>query len=236
MKLGTRSPYAVHRVLARSRALKLVGFALVMASACGESAPQPISEQLGRLSPGRYFTDDFEPKLSLEVGGGWELSELQQKPLFEISKEREIDDYFAAISFNVAPSSVNDPKTPNKLIPAPMDWVTWFQKHPYLQTSPPRPTSVGGVDGREFDTRTSLPEDYSTAECLGQGVPLWPLLHGHHWCADAGFTSRTIVLDDVEGDTMIIDVWSRSGTFESALSEGKEVLNTVEWAHARTRE
>jgi hypothetical protein len=41
------------------------------------------------------------------------------------------------------------------------------------------PASVGGVEGRRFDTKvSSLPEDYYSEDCLGYGVPLWPLLEG----------------------------------------------------------
>jgi hypothetical protein len=36
-------------------------------------------------------------------------------------------------------------------------------------------------------------------------------------------------LDSIEGETMIIDVWSGSGTFEKVLPDAKEVLDTVEW-------
>jgi hypothetical protein len=138
-----------------------------------------------------------------------------------------------AISFNNPPPRVNDPNNPDKLVPAPKVWVSWFQAHPHLETSEPRPASVGGVQGRRFDTIVSpLPEDYYSEDCLGAGVPLWPLLWGHHWCADEGFTSRTLVLDDVEGETVIIDVWSSFETFEEILPEAREVLETVEWEGA----
>lgn len=90
--------------------------------------------------------------------------------------------------------------------------------------------SVGGVKGSRFDTRvSSLPDNYYSEVCLGQGVPLWPLLRGHYWCADEGFTSRTIILSGVAGETVIIDVWSGSETFEKVLPESQRVLETVEW-------
>ena len=134
-----------------------------------------------------------------------------------------------AISFNNPPPRVSDPTNPNKLVPAPKDWVSWFQEHPHLKVSEPQPTSVGGVQGRHFDFRVPpLPEDYYSEDCLGMGVPLWPLLHGHHWCVDEGPPTRTIVLDGIENETVIIDVYSSSG-FEKVLPESKEVLDTVEW-------
>ena len=128
---------------------------------------------------------------------------------------------------------VSDPRHPNKLVPAPEDWVSWFEEHPYLKISSPQPTSVGGVEGRRLDTRvSSLPNDYYSEDCLGAGVPLWPLLGGHHWCADEGFTTRTIILENIEGETVIIDVWSSSETFEKVLPDAQKVLDTVEWEGA----
>ncbi len=77
-----------------------------------------------------------------------------------------------------------------------------------------------------------LPEDYYSEDCLGMGVPLWPLLRGHHWCTEEEGFDRTIVLDGVEGETVIIDVWSDIGSSEKVLPEAKEVLDTVEWEDA----
>jgi hypothetical protein len=206
----------------------MVAVSLVVYS-CGGGA-KPLSEESGSLSPGRYLADKFQPSLSFEVGKGWEVSELRQKPYFEILREYERGEYFVAVSFNNPPSRVSDPRNPDKLVPAPEEWVSWFREHPYLMTSSAKPASVGGFEGRRFDISvSSLPEDYYSEDCLGAGVPLWPLLNGHHWCADEGFTSRTIVLEGIEGETVIVDAWSRSGTFEKVLPEAREVLDTVEW-------
>ena len=220
----------VRQTLRLGLLVTLIGLAL---SGCGGGA-KPLSEHSGSLSPGRYVTDVFEPALSFEVGKGWELSDgLQQKPFFEISREYQGGDYFGTISFNNPPSRVSDPRNPNKLVPAPEEWVSWFQEHPYLETSTPQPASVGGVEGRRLDIRvSSLPEDYYSEDCLGAAVPLWSLPGGHHWCADEGFTDRYIVLEDIEGETVLIDVWSGSETFEKVLPEAREVLSTVEWEGA----
>jgi hypothetical protein len=220
----------VLRILGLALLVTLIGLAVC---ACGEGA-EPLSEEYGSLSPGTYVADKFQPELSFEVGKGWELSELQQKPFFEVLREYQGGDYFVAISFNNPPSRVSDPRNPNKLVPAPKDWVSWYQEHPYLETSEPQPTSVGGVEGRRFATVASnLPEDYYSEDCLGMGVPLWPLLRGHHWCAEEEGFDRTIVLDGVEDETVIINVWSNTeASSEKVLSEGKEVLDTVEWEDA----
>jgi hypothetical protein len=224
----------MHRgAVAYSLRLGLLAACVLAAGACGGGA-KPLSEEGISLSPGsRYVTDAFEPALSFEVGKGWELTDgLQQKPFFELSREYEGGNHFVVIYFNNPPSRVSDPRNPNKLVPAPKDWVSWFQEHPHLKTSEPQPTSVGGVEGRRLDiTVSTLPDDYYSEDCLGMGVPLWPLPKGHHWCADEGLPSRTIVLDGIEDETVIIDASSSSG-FEKGIPEAKKVLDTVEWEGA----
>ena len=136
--------------------LGLLAACVLAGCACGGDA-KPLSEEYGFLSPGTYVADGFQPTLSFEVGEGWEVPELQQKPYLEILREYKGGDYFVAISFNNPPPRVSDPSNPNKLVPAPKDWVSWFQEHPHLETSEPQPTSVGGVQGRLFDTAVSCP-------------------------------------------------------------------------------
>ena len=218
---------------ARARFLRLSLFvvAALLAYSCAGGA-KPLSEEFGSLPPGRYVADEFEPALSFEVGEGWEVSEPRQKPFFEIVREERGGDSFVAVAFNNPPSEVSDPRRPAKLVPAPEDWVSWFREHPYLETSEPSAASIGGVEGRRFDHKvTSLPEDYHSEDCLGYGVPLWPLPRGHHWCADEGYTSRTTVLK-VGGEMVIVDVYSETGTLEEVLPEAQKVLETVEWEGA----
>jgi hypothetical protein len=214
----------------------IIGLAL---SACGgggqgqANKPRPLPEGPKALRPGEYRPQGFKPSLSFRVGKGWKVSELQQKPYFDILHEYEEDNHSVAISFNNPPPEVSDPNHPNKLVPAPEEWVSWFEEHPYLKTSSPQPMGIGGVEGRRLDTTvSSLPDDYYSEDCLGYGVPLWPLLGGHHWCADEGFTTRTIVLESIASETVIIDVWATSGKFEKVLPEAKEVLDTIEWEGA----
>jgi hypothetical protein len=223
----------MHRgAVARTLRLGLLVAGVLAVYACGGGA-KPLSEEYGSLSPSRYVADKFQPALSFEVGKGWEVlptSELEQKSFFELSRAYEGGDYFVSISFNNPPARVSDPRNPNKLVPAPKDWVSWFQEHPYLDTSEPQPTSVGGVEGRRLATEAStLPEDYYSKDCLGVGVPLWPLPKGHHWCAEEVGFEQSIVLDGVEDETVIIDNWSDTESSEKVLPEGKEVLDTVEW-------
>jgi hypothetical protein len=93
--------------------LQLLGLALLVTliclalSACGGGGGQerankshPLPEGPKALRPGEYHTEEFKPSLSFTVGKGWEVSELQQKPYFDILHEYQGGDYFVAISFN----------------------------------------------------------------------------------------------------------------------------------------
>jgi hypothetical protein len=202
-----------------------VAGAVLLANACGEGSQ--VRSDDARSSSRRHVTHNFEPPLSLETGRGWEVS-LDQKPVFEVSRGNEESD-FLAVSFNNPPAKVSHPTHPERLTPAPKDWLSWFQRHPYLKVSGTEPTKLGGLRGTRFVTEVSSPKAYYSEDCQGEGVPLWPLPGGHHWCADEGFISQTIVLDDVTGHTVIVDVWSQSRTFKRALVEGEHILKTVEW-------
>jgi hypothetical protein len=225
-RLLKRRRQGVVRSAVRLRRLPelLVAGAVLLASACGDGSQ---GSHDARSSSHRHVTRNFEPHLSLETGRGWEVS-LDQKPVFEVSRGDESSD-FMAVSFNTPPPKVSHPRHPDRLVQAPEDWVSWFQRHPYLRVSRIERTKVGGLRGTQFVTKVFSAKDYYSEDCEGEGVALWPLPRGHHWCADEGFPSKTIVMDDVTGHTVIVDVWSSSQTFERALVEGDQILKTVDW-------
>jgi hypothetical protein len=45
--------------------------------------------------------------------------------------------------------------------------VSWFQHYPYLHTSKPKPLTVGGVEGKQFDVVPEVPDKYS-GSCSAQ--------------------------------------------------------------------
>jgi hypothetical protein len=104
----------MHRgAVAHTFRLGLLVACLLAVCACGGGA-EPLSEEYGSLSPGRYVADGFQPALSFEVGNGWEVAELQQKPYLEILREYKGGDYFVAISFNNPPPSGQRPQQPQQ--------------------------------------------------------------------------------------------------------------------------
>ena len=87
----------------------------------------------------------------------------------------------------------------------------------------PQPLSVGGVSGKRIDMYVDLlPEQYNGVWCGGgRDVALW-LLQDGAWCAIEGTLDRLIVLDNVEGKKVIIDVGGPSRTFEDFLLERRK--------------
>jgi hypothetical protein len=213
---------------------------LLAISACSGAANEPADlrtlpddpplGQTKHLPAGKYVTAQFDPALTLKVGKGWKLLEEQQH-YFGLSWENTRGGD-STIYFINPPRKVYDQRTPEELspVPAPEDWVAWFRSHPYLAVDEPQQVSVGGVSGKRLDMSVDLlPEGYYSVWCGGtRDVALWPLRDGA-WCAIEGTVDRLIILDDVEGETVIIDVGGPAGTFEEFLPRAQKVLETVEW-------
>jgi hypothetical protein len=213
-----------------TRSLRLVLLAIVAlaACACGGEA-KPLSEESGSLPPGRYSTTEFQPALSFEVGEGWKLADPEESQLVGIAWEKLMRDGNPTLYFIHPPLSVYDPKNPDEIVAAPDDWIGWFRGHPYLNVDEPEQVSIGGVEGQRIEMAVGLlPENYYSTDCAGRYVPLWPLSAGA-WCAIEGTVDQIIVLEDVEGETVIIDVGAPAGTYEDFLPQARKVLDTVEW-------
>jgi hypothetical protein len=207
----------------------LVSFVVLALSGCGGGGGKPLSEEFGSMPAGRYSTTEFKPALSFEVGEGWRVGTPEQETVVGVSQAGPAKGiYFAN------PPKVHDPTDPDEIVSAPEDseeWLAWFLQHPRLQTSEPESVEVGGIEGEQFDVTTApLPEDYNTQDC-GHAVPLWPEPSGYHWCASEG-KARMIVLEEVDGEPVIIDISAPPGQHKEFLPEAQEVLDTVEWEDA----
>ena len=121
------------------------------------------------------------------------------------------------------------------VVDAPKDMVGWFQQHPYLQTSKPEPVTVGGVKGLQFDVVLGdLPKGYiPTCSSIIDDpncVDLFRLSTGEQLFAAEGYSGRVIVLEDVEGETVTIGIFSPASEFEAFVPEAQKVIDTVKWS------
>src|SRR5215213_9167460 len=126
---------------------------LLALSACGggsaqeaaKARPLPLYPTENALRPGEYHSVKFKPSLSFRVGKGWSNTAAQLSDYIELGQQGET----GFITFaNV--KEVWKPGT-TKVVDAPKDLVGWLQQHPYLKTSKPKPVTLGGVKGEQFD-------------------------------------------------------------------------------------
>jgi hypothetical protein len=186
----------------------------------------------GTIYPGRYAAREFEPAVSFEVGEGWEFVEMRGGVWALITTGPK----GGQLNFT-NPSHVFDPSNPSerKKVPAPQnadEWVSWFQRHPNLNTSKPVPVSVGGASGMQIDvTASSTLEDYPRKICFSNPcVPLYPTSGGPVFAqpSDEGAKDRYVIVD-VGGQTVIINVFAPAGKFDAFSPKAQKVLDSIEW-------
>jgi hypothetical protein len=122
-----------------------------------------------------------------------------------------------------------------KVVEASEDMVGWFRRHPYLKTSEPETVTVGGIEGERFDVVVGdLPEDYYGI-CGRDCVATLRFTDGsrlEHFKGDKhheGDKARLMVLEDVQGETVVIAFVSPATEFDEHASEAQKVIDSVEW-------
>jgi hypothetical protein len=194
----------------------------------GNARPLPNGEKA--LSPGEYYSAKFNSSLSFRLGKGLTSA----PPLLR--------DYIELDGPSVGPSkssrwirfsNVKEVYKPGELgetVEAPKDLVGWFQHHPDLKTSEPKPVTVGGVKGVQFDVVVveDLTEDYLCGEDC---VDIYSLSGGEKILAYLEPKKRkVIVLEDVKGSTVQIDFGSSVSDFDDFLPEAQKVVESVKWS------
>jgi hypothetical protein len=206
----------------------LVTLALLAVGACGaggekEARPRPLPQDEKALHPGVYRSEEFKPSLSFRVGEGWATSPPEVSDSLKILRGET-----SGVRFMSA-QEVYKPGNTLKVVDAPKDLVGWFQHHPYLKTSKPKPATVGGVKGKQFDVVVEdLPQDYYGA-CGSDCVDIFSS-SGAGWIAlRDGDKGHVIVLEDVNGETVTIGIASLASDFDEFAPEAEKVLESVKW-------
>jgi hypothetical protein len=105
--------------------------------------------------------------------------------------------------------------------------VGWLQANPHMKSEKPKPTSVGGEIGVQFDAIvTGVVESPECPGCVD--VPLFPFSDGTAG-VEKGEKVRFIVLEDVKGQTVTIFIESSADGFEEFLAKGQKVVDSVKW-------
>jgi WD40 repeat protein len=181
-------------------------------------------------SASHYVTVDFEPAFSFDVGQDWQFGAAETHDQVFIQTGPKGGQLLSTNPRHVFdPANLSEPKE----LPAPentTEWVSWFQRHPNLETSKPIPVSVGGASGKLIDvTASSTPENYPKDLCGKQPcVPVFPISDGSSIVSYEGWKNRFIIVE-VEGETVLIDVAARAEKFDAFSPTAQEVLDSVEW-------
>jgi hypothetical protein len=222
----------VGRVISLGLLVVLVVLAL---SACGgdekKAKARPLPEDPKALRPGTYRSEEFKPSLSFHVGKGWSSSPLEASDILEITRGQTTGMNFTNVQEVYKPTKTGSAN----VVDAPKDMVGWLQQHPYLQTSKPEPVTVGGVKGLQFDVVPGdLPKGYNpTCSSIIDNpncVDLVRLSTGEQLFVAEGYPVRVIVLEDVEGETVTIGIFSPASEFEEFVPEAQKVIDTVKWS------
>jgi uncharacterized protein YjbI with pentapeptide repeats len=184
----------------------------------------------GAVMPdGTVSSDEFEPALSFSLSEEWQIAEVTPPDLISIHGPERGKLFFTS------PSHVFDPSSPSEptKVSAPetaKEWLSWFQRHPNLDTSKQVPVSVGGESGMQIDvTASSTLENYPKDFCSEQPcVPLYPISGGSSIVSSEGYKDRFVIVD-VGGQTVLIDVAAPADKFDAFLPKAQKVLDSVEW-------
>ncbi len=181
------------------------------------------------LPAGRYETEEFRPAMSFSLSKGWSRGGRELRDIWDL-QDLQNDAFWVVF---VSAEEVWDPNGSDglKLAPAPEDMVAWLQANPHMKTEEPKPTSVGGEKGVQFDAIvTGAVETPLCPGCVD--LPLFRYSDGESAGVEKGEKIRFIVVDDVEGETVTIFVESTPEGFEEFLSKAEQVIDSVKWGGA----
>jgi hypothetical protein len=210
----------------------VLAFVALAVGACGtpeEAKPRPLPEETRKLSPGTYRSEVFEPAFSFRVGEGWSTAPPEAYDLLLITRADE----GGPLGFtNLKGARFFKPTNTNTyMTDVPKDVVGWFREHPYLETQGTDTVEVGGIEGVRLDFVVGdLPAGHYSEWCgsgcvnlirFGSGSPPLTL-----WQEDK---ARMIVLEDVEGETVITGFAMPASEFDDHAPEAQKVIDTVQW-------
>jgi len=181
----------------------------------------------GELWPGEYVSREFQPELSFIVGKGWKQQQEEETDQIYIAAAQEPPHELLFTS----PQEVFAVRNPaeHMEVPAPEnadEWVSWFQKHPDLNTSNQEQVTIGDLSAVRLDVspkRVYEPLDICTSRC----VPLYPssatAVASYEKARDRFF------IVDVGAEIVVIDIAAPVDEFDEFLPKAQKVLDTVEW-------
>ncbi len=215
------------RRLAYRAGLLILSILALLVTACGEPPeepkPRPLPEDTQTLSPGEYRSEEFEPSFSFTIGEGWTNLPIEASDNLALTwGQTWLLRFFK-------PEGVYNPNERYGVVDAPRDLIGWLRRHPYVRASMPEPVTVGGIEGERMDVSVvDLPEDHVGA-CGQDCLDLFLLSDGSALGLLRGDKARGTVLEDVEGETVILGFVGPADDFDLQAAETQKVIDSVEW-------
>lgn len=188
-----------------------------------EATARPLPEDNKALRPGEYRTEEFKPSASFRVGEGWLAAPPEASDVLQLQYGQTAGLAFTRVQKVYKPAHTTTPT----LVKAPEDLVGWYQHHPYLKTGKPKPITVGGVKGVEFDVVAEVPEDHLSI-CGADCVDTIQYTGGHVGLFE-GDKYHVIVLEDVKGDKLTIDYGGLASDFDKVAPQAQKLVDSVKW-------
>ena len=215
-------------------ALVCVLLAAVTLTACGGGDDGPSDlPPLGRdgtaLDAGEYRTTKFTPRTTFEVEEGWATASPELPDYFDIVRDKRA---FAAVVFQRI-TTVVPPKSPDDVVAAPADLVSWLRKHPNLTVGASKKTRVGGRPATQLDVRVkqAVPRKERPDSCDAPCLPLFEPSDGTPVSYAPKDQLRFVVLESRGGQVPVtITIAAPSSDFARFEPQAKKVLSTVKFA------
>jgi hypothetical protein len=192
-----------------------------------EAKARPLPEEHRELRPGKYRSEEFEPSVSFRVGEGWLTSPPETSDVLQLEYGETAGLAFTRVDKVYEPILNPAKPTMPTLVEPPEDLVGWFQNHPYLKTDKPKPITVGGVKGQQFDLVAQVPEEH--VSICGTDCVDTIKYTGSEVVFFEGDKVHAIVLEDVKGEAVYLDYGGLATDFDKVAPEAQKLVDSVKW-------
>ena len=163
-----------------------------------------------------FSSDKFQLPMSISFGPEWRVAEDFADEIVLVGGTQAYDGVELVFMF-VKDAKIADPAS-TATMPWPDDFVAYLHSNQYLEVGEPMPITVGGVNGVQIDVSNKN---------IGQ-KRIFIALKTTGWLyLDADQSWRFIILDDVNGQRLLIGTTEAPEGFSVATELAQKVIDSV---------
>jgi hypothetical protein len=176
-----------------------------------------------------FSSSTFKLPMTLSYESDWKITQYPNQVYLQ-----KLRTDFWQITFNLVDGAmIADPNSAGE-IPWPQDLVAYLRSNPYIEPGEPKPVMVGGFKGIQIDAHAKYTGDKRSFITIAGPAEGWLYLdYEEMW--------RFIVLDDVNGETLVIAMTASPTNpttpvteFSMFTDEAQKVLDTVVFSQPTT--